>query len=202
MIDYKSIIEQHKGKRDYLKNNLSDLKKNKEISIKLLKAIEEAQIYLQDKAKNTQSQIKFHMVDIVQLALDSVFPDEFVFDLEFELKKGKTDARLIFKVDGEEISPVDADGGGAVDIAAMALRIALWSLGKTRPTILLDEPFHFLDNTLQENGAELLKNLSKELGIQFIVVTHRAEISAVADKAFKTVQRKSGDYRKSIIEEL
>lgn len=162
--------------------------------------IEIAQLFLQVVAQRTQSQLKVHIKDIVQLALDSVFPGEFDFDIDIQIKRGKTEIKLIFNVDGEEINPVDADGGGAVDIAAMALRIAVWGLGGTRQTIILDEPFHNLSESLQQSGAELIKEISNELGVQFIVITHRKEVAEQADKVFHVHQERKGKWRESIVE--
>jgi len=196
-MNYKNIIEQAKGKRNLLNEKLKKSTEEKTYLEQYKIDLETAQVFLQKVAQDTQVQLRFHIKDIVQLSLDAIFPGEFEFDIEFEIKRGKTEARLVFKVEGEEINPIDADGGGAVDIAAMALRVSVWALGKTRPTICLDEPFHFFDNTLQQAGAEILKELSEQLGIQFLIVTHRPEIAEIADKSFMVSQHKVNGYRVS-----
>jgi DNA repair exonuclease SbcCD ATPase subunit len=92
--------------------------------------------------------------------------------------------------DGEEIDPMTASGGGVVHVASFALRIAMWSLQRPRPreTILLDEPFHFLSRDLQPKASELLKVISKRLGIQFVIVTHDDSLTEAADKVFEVKQ--------------
>jgi ABC-type cobalamin/Fe3+-siderophores transport system ATPase subunit len=87
------------------------------------------------------------------------------------------------------VSPIDASGVGAVDIAAFALRIALWSLEseQKRNLFLLDEPFKHLrglDN--QKRTSTMVKTLSKKLSFQIIMV---ADVNFIieADKIFNFV---------------
>lgn len=202
MIDIESKIQKLAANKRFLIEKKEELLYNKDKMDQRVIDIDTAQVYLQKKAQETQSLLRIHIVDIVQLALDAVFPSEFKFDVQFEVKRGKTEAKLVFIVGDEEVNPYEEDGGGAVDIAAMALRCAVWALGGTRPTIILDEPFHNLSTSLQKQGAELLKELTKELGLQIIVITHIQEIADEADKVFRIKLKKDGKYRKSIVEEI
>ena len=87
---------------------------------------------------------------------------------------------------------MDASGGGAVDVAAFALRVASWSMQhpRSRATIILDEPMRFLSTDLQPKASEMLKQLSEKLGLQFIIITHEEELADEADKVFEIRQRK------------
>ena len=75
-------------------------------------------------------------------------------------------------------------------------------MGSTRNTIILDEPFKHLSDDLQPLGSEVLKQLSDKLKIQFIIVTHRKEITGVADKIFEVSRRIEGEYKISEVKEL
>ena len=81
---------------------------------------------------------------------------------------------------------MNSSGGGPIDIASFALRIASWSL--QRPirsnTIILDEPMKNLSKEYQEQGALMLQEVSRKLGIQFIIVTHEPVLARFADKTF------------------
>ena len=122
------------------------------------------------------------MSSIVSSALVGIFPDPYEFVVRFVQKRNKTECLLLFRRDGEEFTPVDSSGGGALDIASFALRVAFWCIGSTRNSIILDEPFRFLSANLQSKAGELLKRLSKELNIQFIVVTHIKELLPYGDR--------------------
>jgi DNA repair exonuclease SbcCD ATPase subunit len=156
---------------------------------KLLAALEEAQAFIQLVAKETQEQLKFHVVDVVQLALDTCFPGEYLFDVLFEIKRGRTEAQLVFKKNDIEVDPMEASGGGVVDLAAFALRISAWSLGHTDNVLIFDEPFRFLSRDLQPRAGEIMKKLSKHLGLQMILVTHNQAIIDSADRIFEVTQK-------------
>jgi chromosome segregation ATPase len=154
-------------------------------------ALKEAQALLQLVAIETQNELKTHIADIVQLALDTCWPDRYKFALEFETKRNQTEVRLVFLSGEHEINPIDANGGGVVDIVSFALRVAVWTLGNTRPCIVLDEPFRFLSSDLQPLAAEILRSLSDNLRLQFIMVTHSEHLISAADKVVH-VERVNG----------
>jgi hypothetical protein len=151
-----------------------------------LKNTEEAQLILQTVAMQTQQELEYKISEIVSLALSAVFDDPYEFKVEFNIKRNKTEAEIHFYKNGIAFDPMTETGGGVVDIASFALRIALWNLSspKTRNTIILDEPFRFLSKNLQTKASEMLSVISKKLNIQFIIVTHIAELREAADKVF------------------
>ena len=99
---------------------------------------------------------------------------------------------MYFARDGIKVDPLTASGGGAVDIASFALRVASWSmqLKRSRPILLLDEPFRYVSADLLPKASAMLKEVSVKLGLQIIMVTHSEELMAEADKIFETHIRK------------
>lgn len=134
----------------------------------------------------------WHVNDKVSAAIEAIFPDdEYKFTMEFVQRRGITEADiLLIDSQGNRIKPRDADGGGLANVAAFSLRIALWSLTKsTRPVFILDEPFHFLHSSdAHSRIADLMKAISRELGVQIIMVTGEDESEEIingADKVFR-----------------
>lgn len=137
-----------------------------------------AQKLLQEVAQTVQEIAHTRLASVVTRCLKAVFGEEgYEFRITFERKRGKTEARLSFVRDGKEIDPLEAAGGGTVDIAAFALRIAclMMSVPKQRKLIVLDEPFRFLSKKYREQARLLLETLSSELEMQIIMVTHAKE---------------------------
>jgi len=156
-----------------------------------LAIVEKAQAFIQSVAKETQEQLRFQITEIVQLALDACWPGEYTFSLEFEIKRNRTEAVLQFLSDGYPVDPTEEDGGGAVDVASFALRLATWSLGKTAPVILVDEPFKMLSVDLSEKIAAIMEELAQKLGVQFIMVTsHGLDMSDISNKIFEVTKVK------------
>lgn len=199
---YKRKIQQLQGKKQLLEEqHRAAVVRLKDLTADQV-ALEESQAFLQDVAKRTQERLKVHVEDTVQLAIDTCFPDKYQFNMNFEIKRGKTEANIVFMKEGEPVEPMDASGGGVVDMAAFALRIAGWTLSNTNNVIILDEPFKFISNDLQAMAAEVLKELSKTLSLQFIIVTHRPEIIEVADCIYEVKMKKDGKYEKSEIKKV
>lgn len=189
------LFNQSKGVRSQIQKQLQEIKELKKFSEKKLKLIEEAQIFLQKVAQNTQEKLKFQIEDIVNLALESVFPNEYLFQMNFNVSRGKTEAELVFqdKRTGQTIDPMEASGGGVVDLTCFALRISAFALESgTDNLIILDEPFKFISRDLQERAGEILKKLSEKMKLQIIMVTHIPEFIEVADKVFEVKKNEKG----------
>lgn len=191
----KQLFLQSKG---MLKQIDSDLLRNKNYLDNLnkrIKLLEQAQVFLQKIAQDTQSNLKFQIEDIVNLALETCFPNEYKFQLQFNIARGKTDAELVFlsQKTGRPIDPMNASGGGVVDLTSFALRIASYALEQgIDNVIILDEPFRFISRDLQVRAGEILKTLSEKLGLQILMVTHIGEMIDIADKVFEVKKNSDG----------
>lgn len=193
--EYKTWLIGRKREEQLIKNNIKE--KEDEIETLTEKEInlEEASNIARLVAEQTQSELSFHISDIVSHALSSIFEEAYKFELKFIQKRGKTEAELSFTRDGNEVDPMTACGGGVVDIASFALRLAMLMLQKHKaPVLILDEPFRFVSADYQEKAGLLLKELSHKLGIQIIMVTHTDSLIADADKVFFVGNRKGKAY--------
>lgn len=143
-----------------------------------LRTQEEAQTVVQHVAQEVQENTHSKIAAVVSKCLQAVFDDPYEFKIHFEQKRGKTEARFVFCRDGEEISPIDASGGGVVDVAAFALRVSslVMSKPKLRRILVFDEPFRFVSEEYWERVREMLETISDEMGIQMVQVTHNDEL--------------------------
>lgn len=196
---YRSKLDKLKGRREWLEKNLETSRCSLIKLTKRLHDIEKAQVFVQNVAQSTQEKLKYHIEDIVQLALDAVFPQEYEFCVNFEIKRGKTEARMSFMKHGQEIDPLDSAGGGVADITAFALRLVVWSLGESRPLIVLDEPFRYLSRDLQPRAGDILKKLSKRLKLQILMVSHNEDMIRISDRIFKVKMKEFEGWKKSVI---
>ena len=191
----KQLFLQSKGMKKQVENNLIQNKTTLDNLNNRIKLLEQAQAFLQKVAQDTQSQLKFQIEDIVNLALETCFPNEYEFQLQFNIARGKTDAELVFlsQKTGRPIDPMNASGGGVVDLTCFALRIASYALEQgVDNVIILDEPFRFISRDLQARAGEILKSLSTKLGLQIVMVTHIGQMIDVADKVFEVKKNSDG----------
>jgi len=137
-----------------------------------------AQGIFQGVAKGIQQQVHERIAGVVSRCLEMIFDEPYEFQILFEEKRGRTEARLVFIRDGIEVDPMTASGGGVIDIAAFALRVAslLLMRPKVQRLLVLDEPLKFLSAEYRDRARQMLETLSKEMGIQFLIVTHISEL--------------------------
>lgn len=185
------------AKRQVLSEKLAADKQKLGIEENKLLATEKARAIAQQVATDLQKDLECQISNIVTMALASVSFD-YEFKVSFVEKRNQTECEMVFVRDGNECDPMDSSGGGAIDIASIALRMAIWSIKKTRAIQILDEPAKFLSRDMQEKCSELIKMLSAELGIQMIIVSHIPEMITAADRIIN-VENKQGY---SIVKEI
>lgn len=190
--NYRKTLDNKKAVLNSIYDRLDDYDVELEELEKSKGHAEQALIIIQTVAKQTQEQLEYKISELVSLALESVFDEPYKMVLQYETKRNKTEANLLFERNGERFHPLSSAGGGAVDIASFALRVALWSLSieKTEPTLVLDEPFRFLSRDLLGKAGLMLKEISNKLGLQIIMVSHLEELIDGADKVFQVKQNK------------
>lgn len=144
----------------------------------------EARSILQVVAKSTQELLEKKFSSLVTLAIRTIFHDDREFVIQFVEKRNKTELECHISKDNNIVGIYDG-GGGQIDVVALACRLAFWSLQKTsRPIFFLDEPLAFLHSPeYQERASDLLQMLSKELKVQFLVVSDQQNITA--DRSFR-----------------
>lgn len=185
-------LERQKGQQIQLQKTIALTDRNVKEKKRDLQRHEKAREIIREVGIKTQNQLSFHISDITSLALEAVFNDPYKLIVEFVQRRNKTECDLYFERDGNRVEPLSASGGGAIDVAAFALRIASWSMQrpKSRNVIILDEPLRFLSADHQEQASQMIKEVSQKLGIQFIIITHEPILASYADKVFETKIRK------------
>jgi DNA repair exonuclease SbcCD ATPase subunit len=185
-------VEQLKGIKQQLTTTHTEIEENLRYNNKQKRRIEQALEIVKLVGLKTQQNLQFHISDISTMALDSVFDRSYLLSAEFVERRGRTECDLLLKTEDMELDPLSASGGGVVDVVSFALRVAAYSLQrpKVRPVLLLDEPFTHLSAQLFPKACNLLKQISEELGIQLIIITHEEALMDCADKVFQISLRK------------
>ena len=187
--DLRQAINGKKAERDAARTRLHQKQQFIVKKKERLRVATQTRELLQEVVRSTQHQISISIGTLVTQALRSVFPDPYGFQVSFVSKRNKTECELSFTRGEHLYDPLETSGGGVVDIAAFALRATFLVLNATsRMTLILDEPFRFVSVDLQPYCSEMLKQISGELGVQIIMVSHLPEIIGSADKIFSVEQ--------------
>lgn len=139
-----------------------------------LQCAEEALTAATAVAALTQRAATEAVAEIATRCLAAVFPDPYKVRIILEEKRGKTEATVMLERRGLLVEPMDATGGGVIDVAAFGLRVAALVLGTTkyRRFLALDEPFKYVSAEYIPALRELIQRLAEEMEIQFLIVTH------------------------------
>ena len=142
--------------------------------------IEQAQIIAQTIAQSIQEKIHNKIAGVVSQCLSTIFNEPYRFKILFERRRGRTEADLTFERRGYQVDPMGASGGGPVELSAFALRLSSMMLQrpKLRRILIMDEPFKSPSPHYRERVKQLIETLSKEMGVQFIMVTNIMELAA------------------------
>lgn len=140
---------------------------------------EQAQQIVQQVAQTIQQKAHDKIASVVSRCLEAIFDDPYEFKIHFERKRGRTEARLVFVRNGEELTPLLGSGGGVIDVSSFALRVGVLLLSRPsqRPFLVLDEPFKHL-KPAEFYGPRIIamiKSLTADFSIQFIMVQNLKE---------------------------
>jgi len=196
--DLRQRLERRKGRQLQIQHDLKETEKQLRINQQQLSQYERSLEIVKIVGLQTQKQLEYHLAEQVSLALAAIFDDPSELIINFQEKRGKTEAELLFKRRNLIVPPIGFVGRGAVDVASLALRLAYWTMRqnkKTRPVLLLDEPFARLKGEVANKRALVLLNeISQELEIQIIMISDervpREVIIENADKVFLVTQQK------------
>ena len=155
----------------------------------------QAQEVLRDLANQARQEFKQEVDGLVTLAVRSVFTEDFSFDLQMTTDGGRLQCKpVVWETIGDvqvEYTPKDDMGGSVLDPIGFALRVVLQQFQRnpTRALFLLDEP---MKNTghgeLLTQAGRMLREISHNLGLQLIIITHEPELAEVADRAWRVTR--------------
>lgn len=163
-------VSELKGRKWAAEKELASSKKALEEAEKHLEAANGLKAVVQQVAKETQDTLRLRFEAIVQACLDAVFPNRYIFKMEFISRRGQVEVDMWLDKDGTRMDPLDSNGGGVVDVMSIALRLCCLTLSANSRVLLLDEPFGHLRGEARERLGELLAIISEKLNVQIFMV--------------------------------
>jgi len=198
--ELRRALEHRRGKRDQIVATIDELKRTvRDLNRQMLRH-ERALEIVKQVGLATQQQLEYHLAEQVSLAMEAIFDDPYRLVVHFQEKRGKTEAEIMFSRRALAFPPIGSAGGGAVDVAAFALRIAYWSMRQDRrvaPVLLLDEPFSQLKGEeANKRALTIVQEISHQLNVQIIMVSDeripREDIIDNADRVYHVSQCSTG----------
>jgi len=185
MENIEARLERAKANKKMIEKQIKDSKASLSNKRQYVENLVKARYILSEVARLTQENFQAKVEGLITMAIRSVFDRDFHFKLQLERKRNKLECRPVIIEDEHEYSPEKDMGGGLVDVISFAWRIVLWAMEvpRSRNTIVLDEPMKNMGD-LVSLGGKMLKEISKKLGIQLIVITHDQELMEFGDTSY------------------
>lgn len=187
--ELKEKIQTRKGEKKALEATIEEYTDKLDDLALSLDGLMKAREFFQHEADVVQKEIVTTVSNLVTMALADIFPDPYACIIETGIKRNATEAVVLFEKNGMQLEPKDSVGGGPIDVASFAGRVAFVHLSGDRKVIIGDEPFKFVSRDLLDRCPEMLKTLTS-LGHQFILISHLEEVIKGADNVIEIAEGK------------
>ena len=185
-------LERKRGQQERIATDIAQYMEKSEEAEELVEHAREAQLIIQTVAQKTQQELEYAINELVSLCMDGVFLDDaYNVIIDFVLRRNKTEADIFYERAGLKVKPLDASGGGSVNVGALGLRTTLWHLQRprSRNSLWLDEPFPQLKGIdPNERVLQMVQELCHKLKLQIVMVSDervpRSTILENADRVF------------------
>lgn len=152
-------------------------------------ALQEAREVFQKASLLAQNHLALHLSLIVTNALKVIFYENNIsFHIKFVERRNSTECDMWLEENNHEYSLLGSRGYGVVDIVSFSLKVAYILLHESDNICIVDEPFRNLHVNKHEVASQMIKELSREIGMQFIISTHVKALKEYADKEFEVTQ--------------
>lgn len=185
--ELKDKVERMKGQKEAVEAQIQNLENTLDLTALKLDGLTKAREFFQYQADSVQKEVVDTVSNLISMALADIFPDPYACVIQTGIKRNATEANILFEKDGLLLEPKDSVGGGPIDVASFAGRVAFVHLSGDRRVIIGDEPFKFVSRDLLDRCPEMLKTLTA-LGHQFILISHLPEVIDAADNVIEIAE--------------
>lgn len=184
---YEEFVLKCKAEKTLLKDQIEKLSTDLISLNSRIQTLNEAITVINIVGVVTSDDSKAVIEGVVTEALQIVYDDSYSFIINNTIQRGQPESNLFVKKGDHLHSLRDEEvGGGVADVASFALRVTMWAIcdPKTNNVMILDEPLKNLDSERLSRMGTMIKKLSDNLGLQFLIVTHEPQLSEIADRTF------------------
>ena len=130
---------------------------------------------------------------LVSQGLKEIINEDLKFVVRYATQRNAIQAKykLYDEKTKKDYDIINSFGGGIADIISILQRIIFIYQFDTAKVLVLDESGKWISGSCQQKFGQFLRDISHQLGIQIILITHRHEVLSEADAVFDVVKKGS-----------
>jgi len=149
---------------------------------------QEALQLLEDVANSRRANMKGGIEKVVTEALQVIYGNRYAVRLEYDVKNNRSFLEIkvakTLKNGAEVVRNPDGCGQGVSDTISVPLRLLVIMGSKTDNVCVLDESYKQVNPERVELVSKFISQVTKELGIQVVMMSHHDSMKDSVDKAF------------------
>ena len=166
----KTLIDKNTFIKDSLEEKKEEIQKDINNINKETDTLLELKDFLMSVSANYRDQLCNLFTSLVTEALTSIFEKDIRFNIKLYTYRNEPAIDVSVIEDNLEVDPQKSCGGGLNDIISFVIKIIFIYLKKSSKIIILDEPLKFLSRDYIEQSSNFIRDISKRLNIQIILV--------------------------------
>lgn len=177
MIDLEKILKKAEEKiteKNLIKKQLSKVKEEIEIQSSKLKDLEKLKIIVLTISIESKNEMIEYIEELVTACLSSIFESKYKFEIKTNDKRDQQETHFFLNKNGLLLEPrEDICGDSILNILGLGLRASNLVIdAEAEQIVMMDQPFKDLRYDKKPFVCDLVRHLSKDLGIQFNIITH------------------------------
>lgn len=190
-----------KAENKFINSEIAANSDKVKINSEQLEICKNALSFLENLANSRRSSIKSKIESVLTEAIKMIYGEQYHVELIYSVKNNRShmDIEVVKKTPlGIVQRTMEGFGGGISDCLSVPLRLLVLLGSKQSDKVcILDEAYKHVDTDRIENVANFIKNITKKLGVQIILLSHHDAMLSVADNVFQI----KDDNGKSIIKQ-
>ena len=178
----KTLIDKNTFIKDSLEEKKEEIQKDINDINKEADTLLELKDFLMSVSANYRDQLCNLFTSLVTEALTSIFEKDIRFNIKLYSYRNEPAIDVSVIEDNLEVDPQKSCGGGLNDIISFVIKIIFIYLKKSSKIIILDEPLKFLSRDYIEQSSNFIREISKRMNIQIILVSHKPDLEISCDK--------------------
>ena len=178
----KTLIDKNTFIKDSLEEKQEKIQKDMNDINKETDSLLELKDFLMSVSANYRDQLCNLFTSLVTEALTSIFEKDIRFNIKLYSYRNEPAIDVSVIENNLEVDPQKSCGGGLNDIISFVIKIIFIYLKKSSRIIILDEPLKFLSRDYIEQSSNFIRDISKRMNIQIILVSHKPDLELSCDK--------------------